>query len=394
VISEEVRNPPTSAAFIAPRLLMAVGFAVLAGAWPGLCLNLSIPAYEGGPGSSIPASVLIENDGQAISALQFDLSFDGAALSLSAVTGAAARSADKSLHLAALAPNKVRFLIWELNQNSIPDGTIVNLFVNVATGATPGVYSIHFEGVRASDPNGQPVSVSTSDGMLTLKASYGAPIVPQGVLNGASLLPGPVAPGELITIMGAAIGSVSSPGGITFNGFPAPMLYAAADQVNAVVPFGIAGLTTTTLNVANPSGTPDSLSLLVASSAPGVFTLSGSGVGQGAILNEDSTLNSPDNPAERGSIIVFFATGAGQTNPPGTDGSMPTAVLPKPLLPVSVQIGGDTAEILYAGAAPGEISGMLQVNCRVPKQISPGISIPLLLTVGEATSSPVTVAVK
>ena len=105
------------------------------------------------------------------------------------------------------------------------------------------------------------------------------------------------------------------------------MLYAAGDQVNAVVPFGIAGLTNTTLNVPDPSGIPASLSLPVASSSPGIFTLSGSGVGQGAILNQDSTLNSVDNPAARGSIIVFFATGAGQTDPPGTDGLIPSTVL-------------------------------------------------------------------
>jgi uncharacterized protein (TIGR03437 family) len=372
---------------------MAVGLAILATTRPGLCLNLSIPAYESAPGSSVAAAVSLTNDGQAVSALQFDLSVDASALSLSAVTGMAARDAGKSLHVAVLAPNKVRFMIWELSQNPIPDGIVVNLFVNVAAGAT-GAYGIHFDGVRASDPNGQPVAVSASDGTVTLKSSYGAPVVFQGVLNGASLLPGPIAPGELIMIMGAAIGSVSSPGGITFNGFPAPMLYAAADQVNAVVPFGIAGLSTATLNIASPSGTPASLSLLVASSAPAIFTEGGSGVGQGAILNQDSTRNSPDNPAERGSIIVFFATGAGQTNPPGIDGSIPATVLPNPLLPVSVQIGGAAAEILYAGAAPEQISGVLQVNCQVPAQISPGNLIPLLLTVGEATSSPVTVAVR
>ncbi len=393
-MGEKLINPLRFGAFEAGKLLLAVGLAVLAGGWPGLCQNLSIPAYSGGPGASIPAAVLITTDGQPISGLQFDLSFDDSALSLSSVTGAAARTAGKSLHFAELAPNKARFLVWELNQTPIADGIIVNLFINVAAGTTLGSYSLHFEGVQATDPNGQPVSLSTSDGTLTLQSTYGSPVVPQGVLNGASLLPGAVAPGELITIMGAAIGTLPSPGTITFSGFPAPMLYAAGDQVNAVVPFEIAGLINATLNVPNPSGIPASLSLPVASSSPGIFTLSGSGVGQGAILNQDSTLNSLDNPAARGSIIVFFATGAGQTNPPGTDGLIPSTVLPTPLLPVSVQIGGATAEILYAGAAPGQISGVLQVNCQVPTQISPGNAISLLLTVGDATSSPVTVAVK
>ena len=123
----------------------------------------------------------------------------------------------------------------------------------------------------------------TSNGTLTVESVYETPIVPQGVLNAASLLPGPVAPGEVITIMGSATGSVPAPGRITFNGFPAPVFYMASDQINAGIPFGITGRTTTIWNMANPSGGSASVSLPVASSAPGIFTLSGSGTGSGAI---------------------------------------------------------------------------------------------------------------
>jgi uncharacterized protein (TIGR03437 family) len=64
-----------------------------------------------------------------------------------------------------------------------------------------------------------------------------------------------------------------------------------------------------------------------------------------------------------GSIVVIYATGTGRTNPPGTDRLIPTTVLPKPLLPVAVQVGGAAAQVLCAGGAPGLISGVLQVNC-------------------------------
>ena len=353
-----------------------------------------MPAYVAGPGASVPVAVLFTNDGGPVSGLQFDVSFDDTAFSLSTVIGSAARDSGKSLYVAALAPNRTRFLIWELNQNPIAGGAIVNLFVNVAPGVALGVYRIHFENAVATDADGQGVAVSTSDGTLTLESLYDAPVVPQGVLNGASLLPGPVAPGEIITIMGSAIGSAPAPNGITFDGLAAPLIYKSSDQVNAVVPFGIVRRTTTTLDIINTAGMSTRLTLPVASSAPGIFTLSGGGAGRGAILNQDSTVNSPDNPAARGSIIVIYATGAGQTDPPGSDGLIPTVVLPKPLLPVSVQIGGAPAEILYVGAAPDQISGVLQVNCRVPVQIAAGNSVLVLLNVGEATSPPVTVAVK
>jgi hypothetical protein len=49
---------------------------------------------------------------------------------------------------------------------------------------------------------------------------------------------------------------------------------------------------------------------------------------------------------------MLFATGAGQTGPPGTDGQIIGDTLPKPLLPVSVKIGSLDAEVLYAGAVP------------------------------------------
>ena len=375
------------------RIALALALVALA-AVPGLCVDLSIPAYVAGPGASVPVAVLFTNDGPAVSGLQFDVSFDAPALSLSTVIGAAARNSGKSLYAAALGSNRTRLLIWDLNKNVIPDGTIVNLFVNVSPVVMLGVYHIHFETALATDPSGHSVPVSTSDGTLTLKSVYGAPATLQSVLNGASLLPGPVAPGEIITILGSAISSSPGVDGITFDGLPAPLIYISSDQINAVVPFGIAGHGSTTLDIINAARISTRISLPVASSAPAIFTLGGNGAGRGAILNQDSTVNSPDNPAERGSIIVIYATGAGQTDPPGADGLIPTTVLPKPVLPVSVQVGGAAALILYAGAAPDQISGVLQVNCRVPMASATGPAVPLVLTVGEATSPPVTVALR
>jgi uncharacterized protein (TIGR03437 family) len=111
-----------------------------------------------------------------------------------------------------------------------------------------------------------------------------------------------------------------------------------------------------------------------------------SGVGQGAILNQDLSLNGALNPAAAGTIATLYATGAGQTDPAGTDGQVATTVLPTPLLPVSVRVGGVNADILYAGAAPTLIAGLLQVDFRIPVTASSGGSVPLVLTVGSASS--------
>jgi len=375
--------------------LLAVGLICIAATSPGLAAVLSVGAEDAGQGASVPLAISFSSEGERVVGLQFELVFDGSALSLASVTGDAVRTSGKSLYVAPLASNRTRFLVWEFNQDPISDGTLVNLFVNIQAGATLGVSQIKLEAALASDADGNPLTLTTSDGSVTIQSAPGSALLTDGVLNGGSLLSGAVAPGEIVTIMGAGIGPPAlAKASITFEGLSAPIIYAGSDQINAVVPFGIAGHSSVEMQVANSSGAPTTLVVPAASAAPAIFTLTGNGAGPGAILNQDSTVNSPDNPAERGSIIVLFATGAGQTDPPGADGTFPTTVLPKPLLPVSVTVGGASADILYAGAAPELISGVLQVNCRVPAQIDAGNAVPVVLRVGDAISPPVTVAVR
>ena len=44
------------------------------------------------------------------------------------------------------------------------------------------------------------------------------------------------------------------------------------------------------------------------------------------------------------------------------------SIFPSPVLPVEAQIGGSKAEVISATAAPGIVSGVIQVNIRVPKR--------------------------
>jgi len=85
--------------------------------------------------------------------------------------------------------------------------------------------------------------------------------------------------------------------------------------------------------------------------------------------------------------VVLFATGEGQTDPLGTDGLIATTVFPKPVQTVSVTIGGRTLTPIYAGAAPFEVAGMMQVNVQLPADLTPGNAVPVTITVGSATSS-------
>jgi len=114
--------------------------------------------------------------------------------------------------------------------------------------------------------------------------------------------------------------------------------------------------------------------LPVVAASPGVF----------AITNEDGSVNSAANPAAQGSILVIYGTGEGQTAPGGVDGSVARTVFPKPVLPVSVLAGGQAAEVLYAGAAPDFVAGVMQVNLRIPAGLRG--TLPLQLRIGEATT--------
>ncbi len=159
------------------------------------------------------------------------------------------------------------------------------------------------------------------------------------------------------------------------------MIYTSQRQTSAVVPYGVAGRTTAEIAVEYEGRTSNRIALPVTPSAPGIFTLDSSGSGQGAVLNEDYTVNGPSNPARAGSVVVIYATGGGQTTPGAEDGKVVTELATQ-VLTVSVRIGGVDAEVIYAGAAPGLVSGVLQVNAKVRDGVQVGGAVPLVLTVG------------
>jgi len=355
--------------------------------------ELSLPQTAAPPGSSLLLPITFASQSSSVTGLQFDLQYDSANLSLTTTLGDTARAAAKTLSLWQLYPGPWRFFIVGLNQAPLVDGTLVNLYVNVSLTALPDTYPIQLLNVLASDPSAQAVATTATEGRVAVQGVAGSGLILQawGVLNGASLLSGPVAPGEIVTLFGAALG----PASVLFDGTPAPILYAGPNQINLIAPYAIQSKASTQVQIMQGSQAVAQLQVPVVDTSPAIFAADGSGAGPGAILNQDYSLNSPSTPAVKGSAIMIFATGAGQTDPPGVDGQITAASYPKPLLPVSVQIGELQAQVLYAGAAPGLVAGMLQVNCVVPLNSPSGWTIPVVLTIGNTNSQPgVTVAVQ
>ncbi|HLY16669.1 MAG TPA: hypothetical protein VKR61_05570 [Bryobacteraceae bacterium] len=248
---------------------------------------------------------------------------------------------------------------------------------------------------------------------ITVTLTVTAPhLVIDRVVNAASYVGGGISPGEIVTVFGTALGPNTGLGAtidshgfietslgnvqVTFNGYAGPILYAGSGQVNTIVPYEVAGVSSASVEVIFGSARSNAVTIPVVQSAPGIFSANASGTGDGAILDLNYHLVSASNPAKAGDVIQIFATGQGQTNPPGVDGLVEPSVLPLPaiLYPAGVTIGGMPATIQYIGAAPGLVAGALQVNVYVPAGVASGAAQLFLAIGGNSSQSGITVAVQ
>jgi uncharacterized protein (TIGR03437 family) len=251
----------------------------------------------------------------------------------------------------------------------------------------------------------------------------------------ASLATPLISPGEIVSIFGSGLGpsqgivaptpgpgdsyptSLGDPSGPTIVLFEtdpttdpatwqaAPILYAQNGQINCVVPFNMNPVPNMAVTVSYNNVTSDPFIVNGAATDIGIFTVNTSGQGQAAVLNYDATsqtysLNSATNPALAGSTIAIYATGGGQTTPlPATDGAIvalpPTTTPVLAATPTTVTIGTDTVNAQFAGAVPGSIAGLVQINATVPPTVKSNKAVPIWVTIVNDTSpAGVTIAVK
>jgi uncharacterized protein (TIGR03437 family) len=295
-----------------------------------------------------------------------------------------------------------------------------------ATGTTPGTVtvSINPTGLAAGSYTGTVTVAGTGSAAgstavaVSLTVTAPLPTIAR-VVNAASYLANAVSPGEIITLFASdanhaigpttpvglqldSSGKVSTTLGgvqVLINGFACPLTYVSATQVNAVVPYEVAPLVAASVLVKYLGQTSNGVTVNIATTSPGTFTLNGSGTGPAAALNSNNTVNAPNNPAARGDLIVLYLTGEGQTSPAGVTGKVTTVsstppLTPGPLLPIAITIAGQPANYTFAGEAPTFVSGVLQLNVSVPTNISAG-DVSLVVSIGgNTTQTGVTVSVK
>ena len=183
---------------------------------------------------------------------------------------------------------------------------------------------------------------------------------------------------------------------VLFNGVPSPLLFVGPNQIRAVVPFETAPASmnftgsSATIQILNVSTTVQPVTVPVAVVAPAIFTADGRPTGQALMINEDGLLNSEQNPARQGSIVTIYATGLNNTQPPLATGTIAPGAAPL-VFEGALQVGSagfGEGGITYAGAAPGFVAGLTQVNFRIPASIFHGFS-GLYLTMSRSFNSQV-----
>jgi uncharacterized protein (TIGR03437 family) len=278
-------------------------------------------------------------------------------------------------------------------------------------GGTANLAQLNSPAAVWADSSGNLYIADTGNNAIRLLRPAGSGVKVNAVVNAASNQNGPIAPGEIVALYGSGLGpsqlhtfTLDASGSLSktlagttvlFGNQPAPVIYASPAQTSVVVPFGVAGQSVEVI-VQSQNQTAAAVTLPVTAAAPGLFTADASGHGQAAALNQSLQPNSAANPAARGSLLSLFVTGAGQMSPSAADGALNGVSPPAmPVLePVTVTIGGQPAVVSAAIGAPGQVAGMLEVTVRVPSGIQPGNLVPVTLQIGGASAqSGVTVAI-
>ena len=267
--------------------------------------------------------------------------------------------------------------------------------------------------VTVTDPAG--ISAALTQALSVSENPSATPRVsPGGVVHSASFVADPLAPGTIVSIFGSNLSSQLVSGGglsasnvplpselagtqIILGGHPLPILFSREDQVNAVLPFEVAGRLNESLPLLARRTDTASLAMpepvLVTAARPGVFTQNGSGGGPGSIQNANFQIVAPARPVKAGDAIIIYGTGMGSVAPEVASGdTAPGSPLARTAEDVTVTIGSRSAKVLFAGLTPG-FTSLYQINAVVPAGVPAGDADVVVSIAGQA-SPVVTLAVE
>ncbi len=245
---------------------------------------------------------------------------------------------------------------------------------------------------------------ATSGGLRTTYTTYArakAQIAANGIVNAANFDAAlAVAPGSYATIFGLnlsdftdyaktpalpmAIGGVRVSFDVPSAGISVPgrLTFVSAKQVNVQIPWELQNQSSVLVKVIVGDTNGTVVTLPLANASPGIFEV---GTGAAAALDNAFKLVTATNPVKRGQAIQIYANGLGPvTNQPASgELALSNKLSQTTTLPV-VTIGGQTAQVLFSGLAPG-FPGLYQVNVIVPLGLTVGQQ-KLTIAIGGKTS--------
>ena len=258
------------------------------------------------------------------------------------------------------------------------------------------------------DPQGRVYIADTFNNAVRVLQPSASGIKIAAVTNGASNATGAISPGEVIVLYGSSMGPSSvtsfqlSNGNVPtsvagtsvyINGLAAPVLYSSASQVSAIVPFEVNG-SAAQIYVTYQGQTSAAVSVSVSPATPSLFSLDFSGKGQAAAVNfTGGAINGSAHPVSAGQYVELYGTGFGQTNPSGQDGVITGSTLPIVTPAPTATVGGQTAQVTFAGGAPGSPAGVTQINIIVPAGLTAGPQSVVLQLGSGQTQTGITIAV-
>ena len=235
-------------------------------------------------------------------------------------------------------------LIWHERFDDIVDVFTYDNTFN--TSVTIGADGSYYDGSTYTyfvGANGTAMMAIGSGPQFSLIAGVRAPSItpkstvwidPTGITNAANFTPitNAYAPGELVSLYGnfgvsaqtaqtlpiaTALGGVQ----VFVNGLAAPVDYVSPNQINAWIPYEISGDYFATFQVEVNSSKSNTVTVYADNSSPGIYTLTESGLGAGAIQHADYSLVTEASPAVPGETVLLYMNGLGTVTPAVADGA-------------------------------------------------------------------------
>jgi uncharacterized protein (TIGR03437 family) len=149
---------------------------------------------------------------------------------------------------------------------------------------------------------------------------------------------------------------------VTIGGIAAPLLYVSGTQINAVVPGALTPSSVAQVQVTAGGVQLPGFRVVVDTADPQVFR---NADGSAIAINQDGSLNSAANPAPQQSVVTIWATGTGFVYG-STDGQEQSTAQSSCSCSIDEPLALNSIFPAYAGAAPGTVNGVTQVNFEIP----------------------------